>query len=411
MSSLGWVSGGDPLLILRVPRRSQRSRVPLLSPGERCSDQKEASHEAFVGNSTVRLPCGKIAYMAKHDPFEALARNAFDFLERAVKEFAADPKYSVIHFCAAIEMLLKARLMKEHWSLIVSRPEQAALARFEAGDFISVTLEESRLRLRDIAGEDIGDDAYGSFRALANHRNKMIHFFHADIDGDVKARERIVAEQCRSWFYLHGLLRRWDHFNDFNEEAARADRAMKKHRLYLRTKFNAFKPQLDAEIKAGRILKKCRVCGFMAAVTDALDDQIETLRCRVCDHAATEVELDCPHCGKSIVITSEGYATCGHCDKRVEPDDLVGAMTDPADMHRALAGGDDSAAPANCGLCEGHHTVIGRGGRYFCANCFDISEGIRQCQWCNEYGTDDMEHSYSFGCGQCDGKVGYEKDD
>lgn len=148
--------------------------------------------------------------MAHHDIFDSLTRNAFDFLKRGIAEFDKYPKYSVIHFCAAVEMLLKARLMKEHWSLIVSKPDQANLARFMAGDFTSVTLEEARARICDIAGEDIGDDAYASFRALANHRNKMVHFFHQGLDSDDKAKAQIVAEHCRSWFHLHRLLNRWD---------------------------------------------------------------------------------------------------------------------------------------------------------------------------------------------------------
>jgi hypothetical protein len=35
-----------------------------------------------------------------------------------------------------------------------------------------------------------------------------------------------------------------------------------------------------------------------------------TLRCLVCDHTETQVEIDCPHCNKSVVMASEGYATC-----------------------------------------------------------------------------------------------------
>ena len=49
--------------------------------------------------------------MTHHDIFDSLTRNAFDFLERGIAEFDKSPKYSVIHFCAAVEMLLKARLI------------------------------------------------------------------------------------------------------------------------------------------------------------------------------------------------------------------------------------------------------------------------------------------------------------
>ncbi len=345
----------------------------------------------------------------QHDIFDSLTRNAFDFLERGIAEFDKSPKYSVIHFCAAVEMLLKARLMKEHWSLIVSKPDQASLAKFMAGDFISVTLEDARVRIRDVAGEDIGDDAYGSFRALANHRNKMVHFFHNGLDSDEKAKAQIVAEHCRSWFHLHRLLNRWDtYFHDFGSEIAHADRAMKGHRKYLAAKFKALKPELDAARKAGSAPKACSACGFKAGIPDALDDQIASLRCLVCDHAETQVEFECPHCGESIVIANEGYATCERCDGAIEPEHLVDALT------KDVVGTKDyfeTGLPANCGTCEGYHTVVECGDHYFCANCFDISDHVEQCEWCNELNTGDMEHSYSVGCSHCDGKVGWEKDD
>jgi hypothetical protein len=347
--------------------------------------------------------------MDQHDIFDSLTRNAFDFLERGIAEFDKAPKYSVIHFCASVEMLLKARLMREHWSLIVSKPDQANLAKFMAGDFISVTLEDCRARIRDVAGEDIGDDAYGSFRALANHRNKMVHFFHPEMDSDEKAKAQIVAEHCRSWFHLHRLLGRWNtYFHDFSSEIAHADRAMKGHRKYLSAKFKALKNELDAARKAGNTSKACSACGFKAAIPDDLDDQIASLRCLVCDHTETQVEFECPHCGESIVIANEGYATCEHCGGSIEPEHLVDALT------KDVVGTKDyfeTGLPANCGTCEGYHTVVERGDMYFCANCFDISDHVEQCEWCNEPNTGDMEHSYSTGCSHCDGKVGWEKDD
>ena len=347
--------------------------------------------------------------MYQHDIFDSLTRNAFDFLERGIAEFDKAPKYSVIHFCASVEMLLKARLMKEHWSLIVSKPDQANLAKFMAGDFISVTLEDCRARIRDVAGEDIGDDAYGSFRALANHRNKMVHFFHPEMDSDEKAKAQIVAEHCRSWFHLHRLLNRWDtYFHDFSNEIAHADLAMKGHRKYLSAKFKALKNELEAARKAGNTPKTCSACGFKAAIPDDLDDQIASLGCLVCDHTETQVELECPHCGESIVIANEGYATCAHCGGAIEPEHLVDALT------KDVVGTKDyfeTGLPANCGTCEGYHTVVERGDMYFCTNCFDMSDHVEQCGWCNELNTGDMEHSYSTGCSHCDGKVGWEKDD
>lgn len=347
----------------------------------------------------------------RYDIFDSLTRNAFDFLLRGIAEFDKNPKYSVIHFCAAVEMLLKARLMKEHWSLIVSKPEQANLAKFAAGDFSSITLEEARARLRNVVREDIGDDAYGSFRALANHRNKMVHFFHPEIESDEGAKAQIVAEHCRSWFHLHRLLSEWSgYFHDFAAEITRADRAMKAHRKYLSTKFTALKRELNEARMAGKTPRSCSACGFKAAVPDGLDDQIALLRCSVCDHTETQVEIDCPHCGKPVVIANEGCATCGHCDMPIEPEHLVDALIDHAAAHIAIVDGDKSWEVANCGGCEGYQTVVRRGDCYFCTNCFYSSDHIESCGWCNQLNTGDMEHSYSTGCSHCDGRAGWDKD-
>jgi hypothetical protein len=186
---------------------------------------------------------------------------------------------------------------------------------------------------------------------------------------------------------------------------------MKGHRKYLSAKFKALKSDLDAARKAGDTPKACSACGFKAATPDDVDDQIASLGCLVCDHVETQVEFKCPHCDQATVIANEGYGKCEHCGERIEPEHVADAITDHDAVHIGIKDGDDRSAPANCGNCEGHHTVIRRGDIYFCASCFDISDDVEQCQWCSEYNTGDMEHSYSSGCSQCDGRGGWEKDD
>jgi hypothetical protein len=304
--------------------------------------------------------------MTQDDIFSSLTLNAFDFLGRGIEEFDKAPKYSVIHFCAAVEMLLKARLMKEHWSLIVSRPDQAKLHSFIAGDFTSVTMNEARARIQEIAGDSISDEAFSSFRNLANHRNKMIHFFHADVDSNDQAKEQIVAEHCRSWFHLHRLLNRWGtYFRDYRHEISRADHSMKQHRKYLINKFNALAPELANAREHNAKPELCGACGFGSAIPEAFDDQIAYLSCLVCDHKWLQVDIDCPSCGQPIAIVNQGFAGCGHCGVAVEPHHLVDALTDHAVAYMAMKDGDDGFAPANCGDCDGYHTVVRRGDRYF----------------------------------------------
>jgi hypothetical protein len=80
------------------------------------------------------------------------------------------------------------------------------------------------------------------------------------------------------------------------------------------------------------------------------------------------------------------------------PDDLVNALTDHDAAHMGIADGDDRWEPANCASCDGYHTVVKRGDIYFCANCFDWTDHVERCEWCNEPNTGDMEHTTVSGC-------------
>jgi hypothetical protein len=347
--------------------------------------------------------------MMQQEIFDSLTRNAFDFLKRGIEEFDKSVKYSIINFCAAMEMLFKARLMKEHWSLVISKPGQVSLAKFKTGEFTSVTLREALDRICNVTGEIIGNEASNNFLALARHRNKMVHFFHPEIDTDDKAREQIISEQCRVWVYLHRLLNRWNiYFRDFSDEISHAEWAMKKNRKYLTAKFKALKQELDDASAAGCTPKKCSACGYKAAISSTIDDNIISLNCLVCGHTETQVELDCPYCGMSTTVT-DGRANCRHCGKLINPSDLANALLDPAAAHFAIRDGDDTWM-VNCGVCGGDYTVIKCKNKHFCTNCFEIFDGVDQCRWCGEYTAGDMEDSSLFGCGCCGGRIEWEKD-
>ncbi|MGJ3558659.1 hypothetical protein ACR6C2_05390 [Streptomyces sp. INA 01156] len=66
--------------------------------------------------------------------------NGIDYLRSVVDHLTeADPptpralKYAVLHLQAAAEVLLKSRLLREHWSLVFKEPGAATRKKFEAG--------------------------------------------------------------------------------------------------------------------------------------------------------------------------------------------------------------------------------------------------------------------------------------
>ena len=50
--------------------------------------------------------------MKKEEMFSRLVENAFDFLFKAIAEIKEQPKHSIIHFYAAVELLVKARFSR-----------------------------------------------------------------------------------------------------------------------------------------------------------------------------------------------------------------------------------------------------------------------------------------------------------
>ena len=107
--------------------------------------------------------------------FDSLVASAIDFLNRSITDLRKRPKYSVINFCIGLEIFLKARLIKEHWAMVVMKPEAATIEQFKAGDFNSVSMEEAIRRLRNVAGERIGREEEFSFEQVRKHRNRLVH--------------------------------------------------------------------------------------------------------------------------------------------------------------------------------------------------------------------------------------------
>lgn len=342
-----------------------------------------------------------------------LTESAFDFLEMSVSEIKDRPKYSVIHFATAIELLLKSRLMREHWTLIVERPSDAKLEWFLQGKCKTVGPLEAIKRLNDVCGENISKDAIAQIERISSHRNRMIHFFHEGVSpkADQKLVEEVAKEQCACWFYFERILSEWKaQFKPFESEIWRISSKMKRNRDYLAVAFERLLPKIETDKIAGHKFEYCAGCGFEAAQLIELSDMLIEPHCRVCGLADVFVEFRCPsECGGTVRISSDPEAsrTCKVCGHEVTQQDLSDALDtecmDPTDYHDAM----------NCAFCGSHNTVVKHYDYYVCTDCLESSDEIAGCAWCSELqiGGGDLKWSYQTGCDFCDGYAGWIKDD
>ncbi len=345
--------------------------------------------------------------------FESLVNNALDFLTTSAQQIEKSPKQSLINFAFAIELLIKARLMLEHWSLIVAKPEKANIHAFREGKIRTVSYEQAKQRLENITGEKISKHEHDTFMKIIKHRNKLIHFYNDDYaKGKKAAIEQAVMEQLSAWYYLNRLIReRWeDHFINFNRQFNKIDRRIKKNRNYLKGKFNALEPEIEKLEKDGIEIRQCGACNFAAVRIDEIEKPLFSKKCLICNpeqnilHEQNILRTKCIDCNKIIEIEDLGEGTCNKCEHKTSISELIdtyGPFQDPTDEESEIIYCNECAEPIAIPFRNGH----------LCLSCLIESDYEGTCGWCNErFAGFDADQSYFIGCPLCVGKIGWDND-
>ncbi|MEU6672284.1 hypothetical protein [Streptomyces sp. NPDC046727] len=118
------------------------------------------------------------------DPHFPPVANGLDYLVSVVELLARQGesasarslKYAVLHLAAGAEVLLKARLQIEHWSLVFTHPGQATRKALEDGSLTSCSPDETRQRLTNIVGIEFTAREKTALTELARSRNALQHY-------------------------------------------------------------------------------------------------------------------------------------------------------------------------------------------------------------------------------------------
>lgn len=338
---------------------------------------------------------------------KSLVESALDFIEHSTSNLKDHPKHSVINFHAAVELFLKARLMAEHWSLVVANNNKSPdLIKFVGGNFISVSLEEAILKLKHTVCDSLADEESDSFKKVAIHRNKMAHFFSGAYTAHEKdeLHQAIAIEQLVAWHFLKTiLLERWkDIFKPWIPQIKAIDIKMSKHKKYLEALFKKLEVDIKELKKKDFEFKKCSSCGFESQKHEPTPNKVYDAECMVCGFNERALKLECPVCKKSVYFLGEGYSKCS-CSKEFGSDDVVSVLHDKAASYHAAKNGDYSL-PANCCDCDTHESVVYLDDYgYFCCNCFEVFEDLFLCDFCSKSNTREFEDSFISGCIACKG--------
>ncbi len=124
-----------------------------------------------------------------------LLDNALDYLDQAAeharKDTPRDWKYALLHLASGVELLLKAKLQEEHWSLVFSDVDKASKDSFRSGDFQSIDSKTAIERLKHISSLNFRKEDIKTLDIIRSYRNKVQHF---SIEADKQAVKSLMAK-------------------------------------------------------------------------------------------------------------------------------------------------------------------------------------------------------------------------
>lgn len=344
--------------------------------------------------------------------FDAVVSNGVVFLSSSVSNLSISPKSSLIDLYTAIELFFKDRLMKEHWSLILSKPENAVKQKFENGDFHSVYLEQAYIRLKNICGDNIEEEVMKNFKALGEHRNQIVHFAHTGFSGK---ETEIIIEHWASWFYLHKLLtNNWAHiFANYQDSIDKIDTKIKLNHQFLKAKFDLIQEEIEIETKKGNLIVDCTSCGLMSAkVLKSYSWGGEDIECLVCDVRdlklkAITTSIPCSNCEEEVQYFIAKDHECISCQTHLTSEHALKEYTVIYKIQDPETRYDDGLDPlAYCHNCQNEEpTVLNLEGIWVCVICEDRGWNALDCENCDSFVTGDVEAIRYFACHRCEDEV------
>jgi uncharacterized CHY-type Zn-finger protein len=334
----------------------------------------------------------------KAEVFAALVANGLSFIERSAEELRADQKFSIAHFATGLELVLKARLFSEHWTLIAVSPHECNWTAIKAGTVVTVQASALCRAITTITGDSLQHEQE-VFKQVFDHRNKVLHWLPHD---DLAA---VTAEQCRAWYALYRLLtQRWQKiFSESKQQIDRVEKTLRVHREYLQARFDALEPKLRQKSRAGAV-ERCPACQFQSAVLSEPTLQVANFECEVCESRGSLAHFPC---GAWVPLNDLPVIECDACGEEHSKRELVELIQPPNSLSpKEML---DQPDPPHCGEClEYESNVVEVDDGYLCVDCgarFEPTD-YSACEYCNEpwVGYDTAE-SYLMGCEFCDGRT------
>ncbi|PCL95028.1 hypothetical protein [Paenibacillus lautus] len=283
--------------------------------------------------------------------------SALEYLDEPIQP--SDLKYAILHLSSGIELILKERLRREHWTLLFTKVDKASLQDYKNGKFTSASFDDCIARLVNICEVDISSQQRKNLNSLRDKRNRFEHF------GIVDTSEALKATVADALNFLIDFIS--DELEDEldNDEMMIIREEVLKFDAFIKQRWKAIGDQiakLQLVVTCPRCLQDaadlsdgfhCLFCGYKnddpeEIANEYVSEVLRESKYEVVTQGGEWPIYSCPDCGyETLVRTEEGFI-CFTCADKWDFGDLE-----------------------ECMRCGSTYCFTKDGGASLCENCLD----------------------------------------
>lgn len=328
-------------------------------------------------------------------------QNGLDFIVYSIRELRklekeevqedekeACLKYCLLHLSSGIELILKSRLFKEHWTYIFSDMNKASKNSLMLGSFTSTDSNTSIERLENLCEVDISKDDKKVLKEVRDLRNKFEHF---KCDEEMSSIESKVNKALS--FIIKFIEKNYTNFSSeeyYNLNDYYDIRGLKKEKKE--------ENLLKCIIKETKELKK------------HYDDALSIAKAKAEEKDKLEELFICPKCKEKLLKCEDGVSVCYLCNHprigEEVADDYIHSVMGISKYEVVTQGGEYPLY--TCPECGAYALVKNTYDDYQCFSCGEsyLEEDLEHCQGCYALIHSSENYSEAF----CDICLEYRKD-
>ena len=299
-----------------------------------------------------------------------------DFLTVAVTDLADHQertklKFGLVNLFTGIEILLKVRLAREHWSLVFRDVSKASKPARKTGDFRSVEFDSAIDRLSSICDVQFSKEHRQALRAVSNDRNALMHIGYMSHPSSV----RPIAAKALNFMisFIADELEPYGIPEDASAFVERLRNGLSDINHFVDERTRTISPLLQASTTA---VVQCCMCFEFATTIDG-----GVAKCEFCEFVTSGEDAAYRYVRTILGLTMSDVLqkggtwpvhTCKECDEFafVEmPERVTGIDTHWACFACGVEAKDKDVMP-----CTGCHEpmIITSGSGVFCSDCPNI---------------------------------------